>query len=459
MAKIKAKSKTLFVCQECGYETSGWLGRCPSCQKWNTFVEEIKEEAPRRTLSTGKLASKPAALQKMDLAEGGEEEGRLASGMEEFDRILGGGIVPGSVVLVGGDPGVGKSTIMLEIANLISSKFGPVLYVSGEESVRQTRMRARRVGALSSNIYILPEVNLEKIEHAIEEFHPQLVIIDSIQALYRSDLSSAPGTISQVRECAGSLVYFAKAQNIPMFIVGHVTKDGSIAGPRVLEHMVDTVLYFEGDLHHQFRILRAVKNRFGSTNEIGVFEMKEKGLVEVKNPSEIFLAERPKGVAGSVVVPCLEGTRPLLVEVQALLGSSSLGVSRRMVSGFERGRASIIFAILEKRIGLSLANQDIFVNVAGGVKIEEPAMDLGVCVAVASSFKNKPVPQGMVVVGEVGLAGEVRGVTQIDKRIKEAARLGFKYCLFPKNNTAKKIKGIELKGISKVEEALKIALA
>ena len=420
-------------------------------------MEEIREEAPRRALSKGDIANKPSPLQKMNLSEEEQEE-RLVSGMEEFDRILGGGIVPGSVVLVGGDPGIGKSTIMLEIANLISSKFGRVLYVSGEESIKQTRMRAKRIRALSSNIYILPEVNLEKIEKAIQEFNPELVIIDSIQALYRSDLSSAPGTITQVRECAGSLVYFAKSQNIPIFIVGHVTKDGSIAGPRVLEHMVDTVLYFEGDLHHQFRILRAVKNRFGSTNEIGVFEMKEEGLVEVKNPSEIFLAERPKGAAGSVVVPCLEGTRPLLVEVQALLGSSSLGVPRRMVSGFERGRSSIIFAILEKRIGLSLANQDIFVNVAGGVKIEEPAMDLGVCMAVASSFKNKPVPQDMVVVGEVGLAGEVRGVTQIDKRIKEAARLGFKSCLFPKNNNVKKIQGIALTGISKVEEALKIGL-
>lgn len=431
------------------------MGRCPSCNNWNSLIEEIREEKPLRSLTPDDSVTKAMPLKEVNLAEGEE---RIKSGMEEFDRILGGGIVAGSVVLVGGDPGIGKSTLMLEIAGFISKKVGKVLYVSGEESAKQTKMRARRVEVSSDNIYILSEVNLERIETNIRELHPDLIVIDSIQSLYRSDLSSAPGTISQVRECAASLVYLAKAENIPLFIVGHVTKEGSIAGPRVLEHMVDTVLYFEGDLHHQFRILRAVKNRFGSTNEIGVFEMKERGLIEVKNPSEIFLSERPKKVAGSVVVPCIEGTRPLLVEVQALVGKSSLAVPRRMVSGFDYNRASITFAILEKRIGLFLGNQDIFVNIAGGVRIEEPAMDLGVCIAVASSFKNRPVPQDMVVVGEVGLAGEVRGVTQIDKRIKEAARLGFKYCILPKNNSAKEIKGMELKGISGVEESLKLAL-
>lgn len=449
------KAKTSFVCQECGYETSRWLGRCPDCEKWNSFMEELKEEKPSRLLSPDTFTATATPL-----TEGGEEkEDRLETGLSEFDRILGGGIVPGSVVLVGGDPGIGKSTLMLELAHFIGEKFGLVLYVSGEESARQTRIRARRLGTISSKVYILPEVNLEKIEKAIQELHPQLVIIDSIQTIYRPDLSSAPGTISQVRECAGSLVYLAKGENIPFFIIGHVTKDGSIAGPRILEHMVDTVLYFEGEVHHQFRILRAVKNRFGSTNEIGVFEMREEGLVEVKNPSEIFLAERPEAAAGSVVVPCLEGTRPLLVEVQALVGSSNLGMPRRMVSGFDYSRSSIIFAILEKRIGLNLANQDIFVNIAGGVKIEEPAMDLGVGLAIASSFKNRPVLEKMVVVGEVGLAGEVRAVSQIEKRIKESARLGFKLCLLPKNNIVKGIDGMELKKIGKVEEALRIVFA
>lgn len=446
------KTKTLFICQECGYETARWLGKCPACEKWNTFMEEIKEGGSSAVAED--FVEKAMSLQEIDVSE----EERLRCGIDEFDRILGGGIVPGGVVLVGGDPGIGKSTLMLEVANLIGIKFGPVLYISGEESARQTKMRAARIGATSSNIYILPEVNIDRIERTVSEINPRLFIIDSIQTLYRPDLSSAPGTISQVRECAGTLVYIAKGRNIPLFIIGHVTKDGSIAGPRVLEHMVDTVLYFEGDMHHQFRILRTVKNRFGSTNEIGVFEMRDKGLVEVKNPSEIFLAERPIGVAGSVVVPCIEGTRPLLVEVQALVGSSSFGVPRRTVSGFDYGRASIIFAILEKRIGLNLANQDIFVNIAGGVKIEEPAMDLGVCMAVASSFKNRPLSQDMVVVGEVGLAGEIRGVTQIEKRIKEAARLGFRYCILPRHNSIKGVRDIELKSVRKVEEALKLAL-
>ena len=444
------KSRTLFCCQKCGYQSAKWLGKCPDCDSWNSLVEEVQFTGPSRAGEPGQDAA-PVAFTEIT----GETELRVTCGIAELDRVLGGGLVSGSLVLIGGSPGIGKSTLLLQAMDLLARKGKKVLYVSGEESPQQIRLRGARMGVAARELFILAETSLEKIVTHIHRLKPDVVVVDSIQTVFTSALESAPGSVSQVRESAGRLMMLAKGSGIPVFLVGHVTKDGSIAGPRVLEHMVDTVLYFEGDAGHPFRILRAVKNRFGSTNEIGVFEMKEGGLAEVKNPSELFLAERPLGVSGSVVVAAIEGSRPLLVEMQALVTGSPLGMPRRTTIGVDHNRLALLVAVLEKKVGLSLAGQDIFLNVAGGVKLNEPAADLGMVVAVASSHLDKVVDPHSLVLGEVGLAGEVRGITQPEIRIKEAVKFGFRRCILPAGNLKQvKAKGIELIGVKTVAEAL-----
>lgn len=448
-----AKPKTKFVCQECAYESPRWLGRCPDCQGWNTLIEEIEVKKERKFVAQGPSVE-PQSISKVTF----DDDKRLSTGVGELDRILGGGVVPGSVILIGGDPGIGKSTLLLQAGHQLSLKRGPVLYVSGEESVNQTKLRANRLGASSTGLYLVCEIDLETIEEHINKLKPTVVVIDSIQTVYRRDLSSAPGSVSQVRESASSLIYLAKREGISIFLIGHVTKEGAIAGPRILEHMVDTVLYFEGEVQTDLRILRAVKNRFGSTNEISIFEMGEKGLREVPHPSELFLAERLSDISGSMVVPCLEGTRPLLVELQALVSPSSFSMPRRLVNGVDYNRACLLFAVLEKKGGLHLQNQDIFVSLAGGIKLGEPALDLGMAMAVASSFRDIPVPPRMVALGEIGLGGEVRAVSRAGIRIKEAARLGFEQCLISNSNLKglKSSHNIELIGVGRIEEALEI---
>ncbi|ABQ24346.1 DNA repair protein RadA [Geotalea uraniireducens Rf4] len=449
----KLKTKTVYACQKCGYQSAKWLGRCPDCNSWNTLEEELQ-------LKTGLQSGVSSPdLPPLPISQvGGEAEMRLPTGISEFDRVLGGGLVAGSLVLIGGDPGIGKSTLLLQATDHFAKASGSVLYVSGEESARQIKLRGARMGVNASDLFILAETSLEKILTHAQRMQPKALVVDSIQTVFTSALESAPGSVSQVRETAGRLMMLAKGSGIPVFLVGHVTKDGSIAGPRVLEHLVDTVLYFEGDSGHPFRILRAVKNRFGSTNEIGVFEMKEGGLFEVKNPSELFLSERPLGVSGSVVVATLEGSRPLLVELQALVTASSLGVPRRTTIGVDHNRLSLLVAVLEKKVGLTLSGQDIFLNVAGGVKLNEPAADLGMVTAVASSHLDKTVDQHTLLLGEVGLAGEVRGITQPELRVKEAAKLGFSRCILPAGNLKQvKAKGMELIGVRSVEETLEKA--
>ena len=451
-----AKAKTHFVCQSCGYQAPKWLGKCPGCQEWNTFVEErvIEEKAPERDLLGFETEAIPMPITEIV----GEERGRLQIGIGEFDRVLGGGIVFGSVILVGGDPGIGKSTLLLQMMDRLASREKKVLYISGEESLQQTRMRADRLGISSRQLFVVSETSLEKILQDIQTFRPLTVVVDSIQTIYSSDLPSAPGTITQVREASSRLLYLAKHLSVPVFLVGHVTKEGFIAGPKVLEHMVDTVLYIEGEANHSFRILRAVKNRFGSTNEIGVFEMKDSGLVEVLSPSEFFLSERIEPASGSVVMPSIEGSRPILVELQALVVPTHFGVPRRTAQGIDANRVSLLVAVMEKRLGFHLLSHDIFLNIAGGMKVEEPGADLGVIASIASSFKDRVIEPEMVVFGEVGLGGEVRGISQSEVRVKEAARLGFKRCLLPKQNQEKMrgVKGIELMGIKTVQEAMKI---
>src|SRR5512136_408498 len=451
-----AKVKTHFVCQSCGYQAPKWLGRCPGCQEWNTFVEEraIEEKIPERDLLGFEAEAVPTSI--TDIA--GEERGRFQIGIEEFDRVLGGGIVFGSVILVGGDPGIGKSTLLLQAMGRLASKGKKVLYISGEESLQQTKMRADRLGVSSDQLFVVSETSLEKILQDIQTLKPSTVVIDSIQTVYSSDLSSAPGSITQVREVSSRLLYLAKYLSIPIFLVGHVTKEGFIAGPKVLEHMVDTVLYIEGEATHAFRILRAVKNRFGSTNEIGVFEMKDSGLVEVVSPSEFFLSEWTRTTSGSVVMPSIEGSRPILIELQALVVPTSFGIPRRMAEGIDANRVSLLVAVMEKRLGVHLNNQDIFLNIAGGMRVEEPAGDLGVVASIASNFRDKVIDPETVVFGEVGLGGEVRGVSQAEVRVKEATRLGFKRCLLPKQNgqKVKGVKGMELIGINSVQEVMKI---
>jgi len=450
------KAKTHFVCQSCGYLAPKWLGRCPGCQGWNTFVEErvIEEKVPERDLLGFEAGAVPTPL--TDIIP--EEKGRIQIGIGEFDRVLGGGIVFGSVILVGGDPGIGKSTLLLQMMNRLASMGRKVLYISGEESLHQTKMRADRLGIYSAHLFVVSETSLEKILQDIETLRPSTVVVDSIQTIYSSELPSTPGSISQVREASSRLLYLAKHLSIPIFLVGHVTKEGFIAGPKVLEHIVDTVLYIEGEATHAFRILRAVKNRFGSTNEIGVFEMKDSGLVEVISPSEFFLSERTQPTSGSVVVPSMEGSRPILIELQALAVPTNFGVPSRTAQGIDANRVSLLVAVMEKRLGVHLNNQDIFLNIAGGMRVEEPAADLGVIAAIASNYKDQVIDPEMVVFGEVGLGGEVRGVSQSEVRVGEATRLGFKRCLLPGQNQEKMkgVKGIELIGIRTVQEAMKI---
>jgi len=450
------KAKTHFVCQSCGYQAPKWLGKCPGCQEWNTFVEEqiIEEKIPERDFLGFEATAFPIPITEVV----GEERGRFQIGIGEFDRVLGGGIVFGSVILVGGDPGIGKSTLLLQVMNRLASKGREVLYISGEESLQQTKMRAERLGIFSDQLFVVSETSLEKILQDIETLKPSTVVVDSIQTIYSSDLPSTPGSITQVREASSRLLYLAKHLSIPIFLVGHVTKEGFIAGPKVLEHMVDTVLYIEGEANHSFRILRAVKNRFGSTNEIGVFEMKDSGLVEVLSPSEFFLSERTQHTSGSVVMPSMEGSRPILVELQALIVPTHFGIPRRTAQGVDANRVSLLVAVMEKRLGMHLLSQDIFLNIAGGMKVEEPGIDLAVIASIASSFKDKMIDPELAVFGEVGLGGEVRGISQSEVRVKEASRLGFKRCLFPKQNQEKMkgMKGIELIGVRTVEEAMKV---
>jgi DNA repair protein RadA/Sms len=450
------KAKTHFVCQACGYQTPKWLGRCPGCQAWNAFAEErlIEGKVPERDLLGFESEAVPTPITEIV----GEERGRFQIGLGEFDRVLGGGIVFGSMILVGGDPGIGKSTLLLQVMNRLASKGKKVLYISGEESLQQTKMRADRLGVSSEHLFVVSETSLEKILQDIQTLRPSTVVVDSIQTIYSSELSSTPGSITQVREASSRLLYLAKHLSIPIFLIGHVTKEGFIAGPKVLEHMVDTVLYIEGEATHAFRILRAVKNRFGSTNEIGVFEMKDSGLVEVVSPSEFFLSERTQPTSGSVVIPSMEGSRPILIELQALVVPSSFGVPRRTAQGVDANRVSLLVAVMEKRLGAHLGNQDIFLNIAGGMRVEEPATDLGVVASIASNFKDKLIDPELVVFGEIGLGGEVRGVSQSEVRVKEAGRLGFKRCLLPKQNREKMkgVKGIELIGVNSVQEVMKV---
>lgn len=453
-----AKIKTKYACQSCGYESAKWMGKCPGCGEWNQMVEEITSSAPSVHANTFQSEpSQPESISSIDTAM----EPRIPTGSTEFDRVLGGGIVAGSLVLVGGDPGIGKSTLLLQTSHLIAERGAPVLYVSGEESSKQIKIRADRLGALSSNLFILPETDLDRIEAHVKVVQPYFLIIDSIQTVFRPGLASAPGSVGQVRESTGHLLRLAKTLGIATFIVGHVTKEGAIAGPRMLEHMVDAVLYFEGERHHTYRILRAVKNRFGSTNEIGIFEMKEEGLAEVGNPSEMFLADRPtEGLAGSAVVAAMEGTRPILVEIQSLVSPAAFGNPRRTANGIDHARVSMIMAVLEKRVGMYVASHDAYVNVAGGVRVDEPAADLGMAIAIASSYRDQAVESTDVFIGEVGLTGEVRGVSRIEQRVREARKLGFTRCIIPSKNEKGWVppQGMEVIGVSTIKEAIDVAL-
>ena len=454
-----AKVKTKFQCTECGYESAKWLGKCPGCQAWNSMVEEIENTAVKtQGMNAPIFQSKEKAQSIINIES--DKEPRILTGIGELNRVLGGGIVPGSLVLVGGDPGIGKSTLLLQTSHALTVQGLRVLYISGEESVRQTKLRADRLGALSAELYVLCETNMESIEEAIEQIQPQFLVIDSIQTVYMPEVTSAPGSVTQVRECTTRFMRIAKIRGIATVLVGHVTKEGAIAGPRMLEHMVDCVLYFEGERHHTYRLLRAVKNRFGSTNEIGIFEMGEIGLSEVENPSELFLSERPLGVAGSTVVASMEGTRPILVELQALVASTHFPSPRRMCTGMDHQRMALIIAVLEKRMGMFLQNQDAYVNIAGGVKLDEPAIDLAVAISIASSFRDIPTKPFDVFFGEVGLTGEVRGVSRAEMRVKEAAKLGFRRVIMPEKSMKgwKHPKDIQIVGVSTVADALSVAL-
>lgn len=449
--------KSAYFCQECGYKSLKWMGRCPACGAWNTLVEETVEGEKTKSSHPRWNRNKPQPITEIKPPSGI----RNVTGIKEFDRILGGGVVTGSLVLVGGEPGIGKSTLLLQVSNSLSRKEKTVLYVSGEESVQQTKLRAERLGASSPGLLLVSETNLDLIMEYIREVKPALVIIDSIQTVFKPEITSAPGSISQVRECGARLLVMAKSDGFPVFLVGHVTKSGAIAGPRVLEHMVDTVLYFEGDRHHAYRILRAVKNRFGSTDEIGIFRMTEGGLQEVINPSEIFLSQREAELSGSVVVPCLEGKRPILVEIQALVSSTTMPIPRRRASGLDINRVLMLVAVLQRRAGIRLQEKDIFINVAGGVRVGEPSVDLGIATAIISSVKNIPVDFRTVVIGEVGLGGEIRAVSQVEQRLKEAAKLGFTRAVIPRHNAAeiKAIKGMTVLPVRMLREALKNAFS
>ncbi len=450
---MKKSSETIFVCQNCGHKSGKWLGKCPECGEWNSLVEERSRVAKGATRNSLKLRDVTAvAYTEIE----SQDEVRISSGVTEFDRVLGGGIVPGTLVLIGGDPGIGKSTLLLQVADKLSAKDAAVLYVSGEESDKQIKLRGERLGITAKNLFLLPETNLENIFHEVERLSPAAIVVDSIQTVFSAMIESAPGSVSQVREAAHQFLLLAKNKTIPIFLIGHITKEGSIAGPKALEHVVDTVLYFEGERHHNHRIVRAVKNRFGAANEIGVFEMTASGLVAVANPSQMFLQERPENVAGSVVTACMEGTRPLLVEIQALVSETKYGTGRRMTQGVDQNRVALLMAMLEKRVGLQMLGDDVFVNIAGGLEVDEPAVDLGVVAAITSSFKSKPIDPHTAVFGEVGLTGEVRGTTQAVVRAREAQALGFKTIVMPESNTAglERMLGLLAVGVRSVEEAL-----
>ena len=450
-------SSMIFFCTECGYESAKWMGQCPGCKSWNTFSEEPKERAGKNKKysqieGVGVKRNEPIPLQAVNL----EESSRISTEMLELDRVLGGGIVPGSLTLVGGDPGIGKSTLLLQVCKKISDKGCKVLYVSGEESLKQIKIRGDRIGQFDENLLLLCETNLQNVSEQIKKCAPSVVIIDSIQTMYNEDVDAAPGSVSQVRESTGVLLQLAKGIGVSIFVVGHVTKEGTVAGPRMLEHMVDTVLYFEGDRHASYRILRGVKNRFGSTNEIGVFEMQREGLKGVENPSEFMLDGKPENASGSVVTCSMEGTRPLLLEIQALVCRSNFGNPRRQANGTDFNRVNLLMAVLEKRVGIQLGDCDAYVNVAGGLKISEPAIDLAIAMAIASSYKNRAIPEKMIFVGEIGLSGEIRSVGMIENRVNEAKKLGFTTCVIPKgcHERVKDIEGIKIIAVSSVADAI-----
>jgi len=451
----KAHARTIFVCQQCGKESLKWLGRCPNCQQWNSFEEKTVTSSAASVPFTSPL-NPPQELSQVTI----EAADRLPLPLAEFNRVLGGGLVAGSLVLVGGDPGIGKSTLLLQVSAMVTQARGKIVYVSGEETPHQIKLRAERLGLKGEMLYMLAETDLEVILNQIDDLSPSLVVIDSIQTVYLPELDTAPGSVTQVRECAMRLMHWAKLNAVPVFITGHVTKDGAIAGPRVLEHVVDVVLYLEGEPFSAYRLLRCVKNRFGSTNEVGVFEMKGQGLVEVDNPSQAFLSQRGGEAIGSAVVPTLEGNRPLLVEIQALTNPTSFGLPRRTANGVDFNRLLLITAVLSRRVGLKLGNQDIMVNVTGGLKIGEPAADLGIALSIASSFRDAGVDPQLVAVGEVGLSGELRAVSQLDRRVVEAARLGFKRCLVPKTSArvSPAPRDIELIPVTTLREAIRVGL-
>lgn len=453
-----AKGKSaVYFCQSCGYESAKWMGQCPGCHEWNTFVEELVDKKTAAKAG-GKQSQQPKAKPQSIGAIELREEHRMTSGMPELDRVLGGGVVPGSMVLVGGDPGIGKSTLLLQVCKNLSDQHISVLYISGEESLQQIKIRAQRIGSFNDDLKLLCETNLEEIRQIIDLEKPKIVVIDSIQTMYNEDVSSAPGSVSQVRESTATLLQIAKGSGVTVFIVGHVTKEGVVAGPRVLEHMVDTVLYFEGDRYASYRILRGVKNRFGSTNEIGVFEMRGDGLREVENPSEYMLSGKPENASGSVVACSMEGTRPILLEIQALVCHSNFGIPRRTAAGTDANRVNLLMAVLEKRLNLKMSECDAYVNIAGGIRMNEPAIDLGIVLAIVSSFKNRPIDEKTICFGEVGLSGEVRAVSMPSQRVAEAKKLGFTTCILPRvcMDGLQKIDGIRLVPVSNVREAIDI---
>ena len=446
-----AKQKTVYFCSQCGHESSKWMGQCPACKQWNTFTEEKVTETKKGGAKSLKTSASPMNISEVTV----ENEERIPTGIHELDRVLGGGIVKGSLSLVGGDPGIGKSTLLLQVCRNLANSKRKVLYISGEESMHQIKMRAERIGTFEEEMLLYCETDLDAIMNAILKTKPEFAVIDSIQTMYSEDLSSAAGSVSQVREVTAAMMRVAKENNIAVFIVGHVTKEGVVAGPRTLEHMVDTVLYFEGEREAAYRILRGVKNRFGSTNEIGVFEMRQEGLTEVLNPSEFMLNGRPAGASGSVVSCSMEGTRPMLTEIQALVCHSNFGIPRRQTTGTDFNRVNLLMAVLEKRLGMQIGGCDAYVNLAGGIRITEPAIDLGIVMAIMSSFKNSPVPEGVVAFGEVGLSGEVRAVSMAEQRVREAQKLGFTTCILPQVCLEKmpKISGIRLVGVRSVADA------
>lgn len=453
MAKIKSK----YVCQSCGYESLRWIGKCPECDDWNTFVEEIEDKKSKHDLFIiEKEVQKPVPINKLEI----NEQERFSTCINELDRVLGGGVVKGSLILAGGDPGIGKSTLLIQVAENVAKSGKKVLYASGEESIYQIKMRAKRLDIESENLYIFAENNLDIIEKQIDNIKPDMMIVDSIQTVYSPQITSTPGSVSQIREGTSRFMKISKKVGISTFLVGHVTKEGSLAGPKILEHMVDAVLYFEGERYNTYRMIRAVKNRFGSTNELGIFEMRDKGLIEVENPSKILISEKPKGVSGSIIVATIEGTRPMLVELQALVCPTSFGIPKRAATGVDYNRVSLLMAVIEKRAGMQIQNQDIYINVVGGIRLNEPAIDLGIVISIASSFRNIEINEKTVAIGEVGLTGEIRGVSFIEKRIAECKKLGFNRIIVPKSN----VKGLEnmddikIIGVENIREALDFVL-